>query len=160
MSVDSRLERAVLTEFALWERRERRRDRSRDARILAEALHRGSRDLLMHLRRVASAVPNRFRAVAWLHHSVETDVTLEAFAAAGLRKEEVEAIELLAYFEQASAEAPVLLRVRALLKAPGLPGYLARVVARAAIEERLDGQRPCSDTAAALLVLPDPQLAK
>ena len=160
MTVDSRLERAVLVEFALSERRERRRDRSSDARILAETLHRGSRDLLAHLRRVAFAVPNRFRAVAWLHHSVETNVTFQALAAAGLRKDEVEAIELLAHFDLTSLEALTLSRPRVLSQAPGLPGYLARVVAHAAIEDRLDGQRPCGDTAAALRLLPDPELAR
>jgi hypothetical protein len=49
--------------------------------------------------------------------------------------------------------------VRALSNAPGSAGYLARVVARAAIEDRLDGTRPLGETLTALCLLPDPWLA-
>jgi hypothetical protein len=38
-------------------------------------------------------------------------------------------------------------------------GPLARVVARAAIEDRSDGGRPIGETLTALYVLPDPRLA-
>lgn len=38
-------------------------------------------------------------------------------------------------------------RTRTLSKAAGSAGYLARVVARAAIEDRLDGARPVGETA-------------
>jgi hypothetical protein len=54
----------------------------------------------------------------------------------------------------------LLARVRTLSTAPGLPGYLARVVARAGIEDRLDGARPTGDTLAALRLLPDPRPAR
>jgi hypothetical protein len=160
VSVDPRFERTVLAEFAIRERRGRGRDRSRRARALAETLHGGRHDLLAHLRRVAYAIPMRFRAVAWLHHSVETDVTSHALAAAGLTIEEVAAVELLAHFDPPPPEPPALSRVRALSRAPGRAGYLARVVARAAIEDRLDGQRPEGETVAALRLLPDPGLAR
>jgi hypothetical protein len=112
------------------------------------------------LRRVAFAVPKRFRAVAWLHHSAEAGVTSHAFAAAGLSKVEVAAIELLARFDPPSAKHTILSRVRVLSQAPGLAGYLARVVARAAIKDRLGGQRPHGETLAALRLLPDPGLAR
>jgi hypothetical protein len=52
----------------------------------------------------------------------------------------------------------VLRRARSLSGAPGRPGQLARVVARAAIEDRLDGARPTGETLTALLLLPDPGL--
>ena len=160
MSIDPRFERTVLAEFALRERRTRRRDQSRAARGLAETLHRGRHDLLAHLRRVAFAVPKRFRAVAWLHHSAEADATSHAFAAAGLSEVEVAAIKLLAHFDPPSAKHPTLSRVRVLSQAPGLAGYLARVVARAALKDRLAGQRPGGETLAALRLRPDPGLAK
>jgi hypothetical protein len=49
--------------------------------------------------------------------------------------------------------------VRALSKASGSAGYLAGVVARAAIEDRLDGTLPVGETLTALSLLPDPWLA-
>jgi hypothetical protein len=107
VSVDPHFERTVLAEFALRERRARLRDRSRGARALAETLHRWRDDLIAHLRRVAFAVPQRSRAVAWLHHGVE-----------------------------------------------------ARLVARAAIEDRLGERPPDGDSVLALRLLPDPGLAR
>lgn len=156
MSIDPRFERAVLAELALIERRGHRRDHSHAPRALAYRLHRDRRDLLAHLRRVAHAVPKAFRAVAWLHHAREADVTPGALLAAGLTEDEVAAVELF--------DAPVgprrsaLDRARSLSDVPGRPGQLARVVARAAIEERLDGARPRGETLSALRVLPDPGL--
>jgi hypothetical protein len=94
--VDSRLERFVLAEFAIWERSLRRRDRSSRARILAEKLHRGQEDPLAHLSRVALAVPSQVRAVAWLHHASQATVTPQELKAAGLTTSELQAIELLA----------------------------------------------------------------
>jgi hypothetical protein len=48
---------------------------------------------------------------------------------------------------------------RALCKVPGRAGFLARVVARAEIEDRLDGARAEGETLAALRLLPDPWMA-
>ncbi|HET7047922.1 MAG TPA: hypothetical protein VFI54_06580 [Solirubrobacteraceae bacterium] len=69
------------------------------------------------------------------------------------------AIELLAAAGSASRALPLLDRIRTLAKAPGSAGYLARVVARVAIEDRLDGARPVGETLTALCLLPDPRLA-
>jgi hypothetical protein len=157
VSIDRRFERAVLAELALRERRRRRRDPAHGARALAHKLHRGRHDLLAHLRRVADAVPRAFRPVAWLHHAAEAHVTSRALTAAGLTAEEVAAVGLLARAAHASAHGSVLHRARAVSKAPGLAGYLARVVAQAAIEDRLDGARPEGEALAALRVLPDPR---
>jgi hypothetical protein len=88
LSVDPRFERSVLAELAARERQARRSDRSHRARVLSERLHWGRRDLLGHLRRVAFAVPRRFRAVAWLHHADEADVTPRALTSAGLTRDE------------------------------------------------------------------------
>ena len=126
------------------------------ASLLAQKLHHGRLDLLAHLRRVAHAVPERFRPVAWLHHAHEADVTARALRAAGLTKDEMAAVEL---FDAPQApRRSVLHRARSLSGAPGRPGQLARVVARAAIEDRLDGARPTGETLTALRLLPDPGL--
>jgi hypothetical protein len=150
----------VLSEFAAGERRARRRDRSNRARSLAERLHAGRRDLVEHLRRVAFAVPRTFRAVAWLHHAGETNVTVHTLRSAGLTSDEVTAIKLFAHADPSRSKHAVLDRARTLSKASGLAGYLARVVARAAIEDRLDGARPEGDILAALTLLPDPRLTR
>jgi hypothetical protein len=159
VSVDPRFERSVLAEFALSERRSRRRDGPHGARLLALRLHRGRDELLAHLERVAQAVPKRFRAVAWLHHAHEVDVASRALAGAGVTDDEVTAIELFACGCPLLPRQSVLGRARALSAAPGAAGYLARVVARAAIQDQLNGARPDRDTLAALLLLPDPRLA-
>jgi hypothetical protein len=159
VTLDPRFERFVLAEFALRERRARRRDGSHGARVLAQRLHRGRAEMLAHLRRVVQAVPSRFRRVAWLHHAHEANVTRQALSTAGLTKEEMSALELLAAAGWASRALPLLDRVRTLSKAPGSDGYLARLVARAAIEDRLDGARPVGETLTALYLLPDPRLA-
>ena len=159
MSIDPRFERAVLAQLAVTERRGRRRDPAHGARALAHKLHRDRHELLAHLRRVAYAVPRRFRPVAWLHHAHEAHVTSGPLRAAGLTGEEVAAVDLLALVAQPSPQGLALHHARALCKAPGLTGYLARVVARAAIEDRLDGARPEGETLAALQLLPDPRQA-
>jgi hypothetical protein len=43
-------------------------------------------------------------------------------------------------------------------RVPGRAGQLARVVERAAIEDRLDGAVPRGETSSTLLPLPDPRL--
>jgi hypothetical protein len=158
VGVDPRFERAVLAELALSERRERRRDPGHGARALALRLHRGRHDLLAHLRRVASAVPRAFRPVAWLHHAREAHATSRALTAAGSTSDEVAAVDLLSGAGHLSPDGPVLHRARTLSEASGRAGYLARVVARAAIEDLLDGARPEGETLAALALLPDPRL--
>lgn len=156
MSIDPHFERSVLAEFRLRERRARRRDELHGAHLLAQKLHHGRLDVLAHLRRVAHALPPRFGAVAWLHHAHEADVAPGALTAAGLTKDEMAAVDL---FDAPSAPwCSVLHRARRFSHAPGLPGYLARVVARAAIEDRLDGARPTGETLSALRLLPDPGL--
>jgi hypothetical protein len=159
VSVDPRFERCVLTELALQERRTRRGDGAHAAHVLAERLHRDGDDLLAHLRRVARAVPSRFGRVAWLHHAHEAHVTPQALSAVGLSTEEMSALELLAAAGCAARARALLDRARSLSHAPGVAGYLARVVARAAIEDRLDGARPVGETLTVLCLLPDPWLA-
>jgi hypothetical protein len=158
MSLDPRFERCVLAELALRERHARRRDGSQGALVLAQRLHRGRDDLLAHLRRVVQAVPRRFRRVAWLHLAHEADVTPRALSTVGLSKDEMSALELLATAGSAPHARPLLDRIRTLAKAPGSAGYLARVVARAAVEDRLDGAPPDGETLTALCLLPDPRL--
>ena len=54
VSIDPSFERSVLAEFRLRERRAGHHDGLHGARLLAQNLHRGSHDLLAHLRRVAT----------------------------------------------------------------------------------------------------------
>jgi hypothetical protein len=159
VTLDPRFERVVLAELALWERRARRRHGSDGARALPQRLHGDRDDLLGHLRGVVVAVPTRFRRVAWLHHAHEADATPRALRTAGLTTEELSALELLGATGSAAGALPLLDRMRSLSKAPGSAGYLARVVARAAIEDQLDGARPVGETLTALSLLPDPRLA-
>jgi hypothetical protein len=77
-------------------------------------------------------------------------------AAAGLTKAEQQAVELLA--EVASSERAILERARVLSRAPGRSGQLARVVARAAVEDRLRGAAARGEALSTLLLLPDPRL--
>jgi hypothetical protein len=158
MSLDPRFERVVLAELAIRERRARPGDRLHRARVLAERLHRGRHDLLAHLRRVADAVPSRFRAVAWLHHAPQARMRPGELAAAGLTADEQRAIELLAELAPPCSGHAFLDRARALSGVPGRAGQLARVVERAAIEDRLDGAPPRGETLSTLLLLPDPRL--
>jgi hypothetical protein len=156
VTIDPHFERSVLAELRLRERRARRRDELHGARLLAQKLHHGQLDLLAHLRRVAHGLPGRFRAVAWLHHAHEADLTPRALTAVGLTKDEAAAVEL---FDAPSApRRSVLQQARSLSNAPGRPGQLARVVTRAAIEDRLDGAPPSGETLSALRLLPDPRL--
>jgi hypothetical protein len=157
VSIDPHFERSVLAEFRLRERRARRRDELHGARLLAQKLHHGRLDLLAHLRRVAHALPGRFRAVAWLHHAHEADVTPQALTAVGLTEDEAAAVEL--FDAPLPPRHSVLQRARSLSNAPGRPGQLARVVTRAAIEDRLDGAPPSGEALSALRLLPDPRLA-
>jgi hypothetical protein len=113
VSIDPRFERSILAEFALGERRARRREALHSPRALAKRLHPGRR--------------------------------------------QVAALVLLAV--SPPAQGSLLDHVRALSKAPGWPGYLARRVARAAIEDRLGGAPATGDTLTALRLLPDPELA-
>jgi hypothetical protein len=157
VSIDPHFERSVLAEFRLRERRARRRDELHGARVLAQKLHHGSHDLLAHLRRVAHALRTRFRAVAWLHHAHEADVTPRVLAAAALSKDEMAAVEL--FDAPPAPRRSALQQARSLSNAPGRPGQLARVVARAALEDRLDGAPPSGETLTALCLLRDPGLA-
>ena len=157
MSIDPHLERSVLAEFRLRKRTARRRDELHGARLLAQKLLHGRLDLITHLRRVAHGLPGRFRAVAWLHHAHEAEVTPRALTAAGLTKDELAAVEL--FDAPAALRRSVSHRACSLSNAPGRPGQLARVVACAPIEDRLDRAAPGGDSLSALRRLPDPRLA-
>ena len=154
MSIDRRLERAILAELRLRDARARRTPRPQPpARILAERVDREHHDLLAHLQRVAAAVPRRFRLVAWLHHARELRLGERAFTIAGLTVAELAAIDLLAYADPPWPAHASLERVKRIVQADGAAGHLARVVARAAINDRWAGRRPLGDGLAALAVL-------
>jgi hypothetical protein len=159
MSIDPRFERLVLSEFALRERRARRRDEAHGARVLAHRVHQGDSDMLEHLRRVADRVPTRFSRVAWLHHADQVDLLRRDLGSVGLTNEETVALGLLAGAGLEPCARSLLDRARALSAAPGWAGHLARVVARASIQDRLNGKPPAGETLAVLHLLPDPRMA-
>jgi hypothetical protein len=86
VSVNPRFERLVIAEMARRERRARRSSpvQSAATRTLAQRLHAGHHDLLGHLWRVASALPDGLRRVAWLHHASPGRLESDELAAAGL----------------------------------------------------------------------------
>jgi hypothetical protein len=149
VSTDPHFERSVLAEFQLRERCARRRDRLHVARLLAQKLHRDRRQALARLRRVAHALPGRFRAVAWFHHAHQADVTGHALAAAGLTEHEVAAVRL---FDAQPAAPHSVCNGHAVF--PTL--RVGPVSLRAAIEDRLEGPRPSGENLSALRLLADP----
>jgi len=66
--------------------------------------------------------------------------------------------DLLARWCHRSPDGSVLHRACDLSDAPGVAGRIARVVARAAIQDLLDDAHPDGETRAALALLPDPRL--
>lgn len=107
------------------------------ARELAFWLHAGQTDLLAHLERVASNLPQALWAVAWLHHAGEANVNDGQLFAAGLTPTETRAIALLS--ELGSLDDADRLRV--LENAPGFAARLARAVARASSVDRFAPDR-------------------
>jgi hypothetical protein len=156
MSIDPVLERAVLAEMTFRSRRARQPTL---ARVLAERIHAGNHDLLEHLGRVAPAVPPRFRRVAWLHHACHEAQGGRRLASAGLTRSEHEAIELLAQVDVPAPGRAELQRLYAIARAPGRPGHIARVVARASLWERLAHVPVIREDQATLRLLTDPRFA-
>ena len=154
MSVNPRFERMVIAEMARRERRARRSSpvQSADSRTLAQRLHAGHHDLLGHLWRVASALPDGLRRVAWLHHASADSLKTDELAAAGLTVAEIDAVELLVS-PHPLCDAVPLDRARAIASTPGTAGAVARAVARAALADRVrdGGLRPGAHTALRVL---------
>jgi hypothetical protein len=156
VSIDSRLERFVIAELAFRDRRAWERAGSPErARVLAERLYGGRGELLGHLHRVAAAFPSRFRPVAWLHHAHEDAVPSRALTAAGLTNAEVRAVRLLAHVDLATSGHVKLNRIRAIAKAPGSSGRLARAVARTELGDTLVGTCTTQERPTALGLLGD-----
>ena len=120
MSVNPRFERVVIAEMARRERRVRRSSppQSAAARAFAQRLHAGHHDLLGHLWRVARALPDGFRRVAWLHHAGSDCLKTDELVAAGLTVAEINAVELLVS-PHPLCDAVPLDRARAIASTPG-----------------------------------------
>jgi hypothetical protein len=74
-----------------------------------------------------------------------------------LSEDEMAAVEL--FDVPPAPRRSVLQQAGSLSNAPGRPGQLARVVARAVLEDRLDGAPPSGETLTSLRLLPDPGVA-
>jgi hypothetical protein len=154
VSVNPPFERLVQAEMARRERRARRSSpvQSAASRALAQRLHAGQHDLLGHLWRVASALPDALRRVAWLHHASPDRLQTGELTAAGLTAAELDALELLTSPHPLCDVVP-LDRAHAIARTPGTAGDVARAVACAALADRVrDGDlRPDGSTAVQVL---------
>jgi hypothetical protein len=112
------------------------------AQAIAERLHRGDREedgtpVIRHVRRVASAVPEEARAVAWLHEVLEwTAVTERELLVAGLTSDELRALRLLNRTTDSRSERRYLAHLELIARAAGASGRLARIVKTADLRDR------------------------
>ena len=110
------------------------------ARNLAQYGHLDVRDrfdepVIEHVERVAAAVPESARAIAYLHDILEsTAITLDELCAEGLTPLEHEALELLTRGPGESYELHAL----RIAWAPGEAGAIARTVKLADLDDHLD----------------------
>ncbi len=133
-AVDPPLESLVRAEL-------RRRGRPSGARVgqpnwpraLARSIHRGERELLEHLQRVADAVPDICQPVAWLHHASDGRPQARELLAADLTWAQCGALRLLARPVGVDEGTADVQRAQALARAPGSAGEIAHVVAQAAL---------------------------
>ena len=133
-AVDPRLESLVRAEL-------HRRGRPSGARVgrpnwpraLARSIHRGECGLLEHLQRVADAVPDICRPVAWLHHASDGRPQAGELLAVDLSADQSEALRLLALPAGVDQRTAPVQMAQALARVPGSAGEIARVVAQAAL---------------------------
>jgi hypothetical protein len=113
------------------------------AQAVAEHVHAGRDDasgapLLEHVRRVAAAVPDGARVVAWLHEVFEhTAVPEEALLAEGLSTDELRALRLLARDTDSRSTTRYLAHVQLIADARGPGAAVARAVKRADLLDRV-----------------------
>jgi hypothetical protein len=112
---------------------------SETARTIARRRHAGQRSSrggprIEHIERVAAAVPEEARALAFLHEILEhTDIHGDELLAHGLTAREAAALTLLSRSPGESYE----LYVRRMLRADGQAGRLARTVLLADLDDNL-----------------------
>jgi hypothetical protein len=121
-------------------------ERSSDdvVRRLAESLYRrsawggGDADLTAHVQRVVSMVPRDAQAVAWLHEAFEyAHWTAEDLAVLGFEADEIHAIRLLTRDGRPASDVDFLQHLAAVARAPGNAGRLARIIALADLNDRI-----------------------
>jgi hypothetical protein len=124
---------------------ELRQDRAMEterARAIAERLHAGDREddgtpVIRHVARVAAAVPEEARAVAWLHEVLEwTAVPEEELLVAGLASDELRALRLLNRAADSRSDRRYLAHLELVVRATGRSGRLAREVKTADLQDR------------------------
>ena len=115
---------------------------TRHARAIAERLHAGHHEedgtpVIRHVERVAYAVPEEARAVAWLHELLEwTDVTERELLLAGLTDDELRALRLLNRATDSRSVGSYLGHLDLIARAAGSSGRLARIVKTADLQDR------------------------
>jgi hypothetical protein len=112
------------------------------AQTLAERLHHDQRDaagapLLDHVRRVAAAVPENARVVAWLHEVLEyTSISEHELLAQGLSLDELRALRLLTHSKESRSDTSYLAQVELIERASGAGANIARSVKLADLSDR------------------------
>ena len=139
--VNAPLERLVRAEMG----RRRRRSVARPEhpnwpRALARSIHHGELNLLEHLRRVAEAVPDPCKPVAWLHYANDGRAVAKDLAAAGMSRPQSEALSLLALRGAVDERTTDSQRTRATVGVSGASGRIARGVAEAALIDLAAGR--------------------
>ena len=113
------------------------------AQALAETLHDGQRNaggapLIDHVRRVATAVPQEARVVAWLHELFEhTSISEAALLMEGLTTAELRALRLLTRDTDSRSSARYLSHIELLARARGPGAGIAQSVKRADLMDRM-----------------------
>lgn len=134
------------------------------ARALAERLHRGQCDrggarLIDHVSRVAAAVTDGARIVAWLHEVFEyTPMSEEALLVEGVSTDELRALRLLTRDRTSRSTTRYLGHVRLIADAVGPGADVAREVKHADLADRAahptgDGGDPSPPYALGLEIL-------
>lgn len=112
------------------------------AQTLAEALHHGQLDaagtpLIDHIRRIAAAVPDDARTLAWLHEALErTSISEEELLSKGLSRDELRALRLLTRDTNSRSNTRYLAHVEMIARASGAGANIARSVKRADLADR------------------------
>ncbi|MGZ4304950.1 MAG: hypothetical protein ACXVSL_08775 [Solirubrobacteraceae bacterium] len=92
----------------------------------------------MHVRRVVMAVPERARAVAWLHEALQhTSISEQALLTEGLSAAELRALRLLIKAGASQSDISYLTHIELIAQARGPGVELARCVERADLTDRL-----------------------
>ena len=106
-------------------------------RLLRDDLEADGTPVIRHVRRVAAAVTEEARPVAWLHEILErTSATEQELLLAGLTSDQLRALRLLNRTADARSDRRYLADLELIAHAAGRSGRLARIVKTAHLRDR------------------------